>query len=316
MILARIVLDLNRPNSGTSGTGTGILRLLGVAVLATLVLATVASAQEINSYFRTVTIVQTPHTGSINCFGCNVVVKGELDGEIVTIGGNVTVYGKVRKEIVTVGGAVHLKNSAEVDSNVTTIGGDITTEGTVLAPEKAGFTSQRWVHLPGQLGISWRGALALFGFHVVCALLPVLFLRPQRVRNVAAASHRWLISGLLGVAAIVATSFLLNWIDENLHSSDTIEKIVSVIFLAILALGIAGITFAIGELLFPKRFFAALLAGGIILVALELTPYVGFTVMVFGSCWATGAALWSGIGFRGPRSPRSKKAPTILKLTG
>jgi len=33
--------------------------------------------------------------------------------------------------------------------------------------------------------------------------------------------------------------------------------------------------------------------GGILLIALELIPYLGFLVMILGSFWATGAALWS-----------------------
>jgi len=108
-----------------------------------------------------VTVEQGTHQGSINCFGCSVVVKGDLDGEITTIGGDVTVYGKVRKDVVTVGGAIHLKNGAEVDADVVAIGGGITTEGTMTAPGKDAFASFPWMHLPGQMSIGWRGALAL-----------------------------------------------------------------------------------------------------------------------------------------------------------
>jgi len=310
------ILRVSKPNSDTSDTGTGIGCLLGFALLVTLSFAALASAQETSSYLRSVTIEQSPYKGSINCFGCNVVVKGELDGEIVTIGGDVTVYGKVRKDVVAVGGAVHLKNGAEVDKDVVAIGGGITTEGTVLAPEREGFAALRWMHLPGQLSIGWRGVLALLGFHAMCVLLPVLLLRPRRVRNVAVASRRWLITVLLGAMAIAATSLFLDWIDDHLRSSETFETIVSVLFLAVFALGVAGIILTIGERFSPNRLFAALLVGGVLLVALELIPYVGFMVMILGSCWATGAALWGGMGFRGPRSPESKEAPAVLKLIG
>jgi hypothetical protein len=310
--------DADKVNSDTSDTGTLIgclMKLAAHAVFVLFVLTAATVAQEKNSFLRTVTIEENPYTGSVNCFGCSVIVKGELNGEIVTIGGNVTVYGKVRKDIVAVGGAVHLKNGAEVDEDAVAIGGEITTEGVVIAPARDGFASLPWIHFPGQLSVGWRGALALLGFHVVCVLLPVLLLRPRRVRNAALAARRWLITGLLGAAAIAGLSFLLDLIDEHVHPPDTVETVVSVLFLAILALGLAGIILAIGERFFPNRLFVALLAGGVFLVILELLPYAGFVVMILGSCWATGAALWSGMGFRGPHSTENKEVPAVLKLT-
>jgi hypothetical protein len=281
-------------------------------VVAMLVCAKNTFAEE-NRFFRTVTLEQGLHQGSVNCFGCNVVLKGDLDGEIVTIGGDVTVFGAVRRDIVTVGGAIHLRNGAEVDASVVAIGGRVTTEGNVAGPGK--FVSYAWMHLPGQLSIGWRGAVALVGFHAVCILLPVLLLRPWRVRNIASASRRWLITGLVGIGAIVAISFLMDLIDEELNAGDTAALVISTLFLAVVAAGIAGIALAIGERFFRGRLAVALLAGGLLLVVLELVPYLGFLVLVLGSCWATGAAFWSALGFRGPQSPPPRKVRATLKLT-
>jgi hypothetical protein len=145
-------------------------------------------------------------------------------------------------------------------------------------------------------------------------LLPILLLRPSRVQNIVLATRRWLVTGLIGLGTIVAISFLLNVMDEELHVGDTVALAVVVLFLAVLAAGIAGVTLAVGERFFPRGIAAALCIGGILLVVLELIPYLGFVVMVLGACWATGSALWSGLGFRGPQSPASKEAPA-LKLT-
>lgn len=289
-------------------------KLAFLAAFLMLVFLNSARAEE-NKFFRTATFEQGMHQVSLNCFGCSVVVKGDLDGEIITIGGDVTVFGTVHRDIIAVGGAIHLKNGAAVDRDVIAIGGDITTEGSVTAPRKISFVAVPWMHLPGQLNIGWRGAVALLGFHAVCVLLPVLLLRAWRVRNVAAASRRWVVTGLTGVVAIVAISLLLNVLDEELNAGDTAELGVSILFLAVLAAGISGIALAIGERFFPRRIVAALLTGGILLVVFELVPWLGFAVMVLGSCWATGAALWSGIGFRGPQSPTPRRAPATLKLT-
>jgi len=289
------------------------VRLIISTIFALSAFAGSAIAEE-NSYFRTVTVEPGVRTESINCIGCSVIVKGDLDGEIVTVGGDVTILGKVRKDVVTVGGRVRLNKGAEADADIVAIGGMVENEGAVIAPA-AQFTSLPWMHLPGQLSIGWRGIVALLCFHAVSILLPVLTLRPRRIQNVVVASRRWLVTGLVGMGAIFVISFLLDLLDEELHAGDTVELIVSILFLSVLMVGVAGVTFAIGDRFFPGQVLAAFLTGGLLLVALELIPYLGFAVMVSGSCWATGSALWSGIGFRGPQPPMRKKAPAVLKLT-
>lgn len=292
---------------------SGWLRLYALVVFALCLSASKANAEE-NSYFRTVTIDPGVRTESINCIGCSVIVKGELDGEIVTVGGNVTIFGKVRKDVVAVGGRVRLMNGAEADADVVAIGGMVENEGAAVLPH-GGVTSLPWMHLPGQLSIGWRGILVLLGFQAISILLPLLLLRPRRIQNVVVASRRWLVTGLVGMAAIIAISFALDLLDEELHAGDTVELIVTTLFLSVLMVGISGITFAIGDRIFPGKIVAAFLTGGLLLVALELIPYLGFVVMVLGSCWATGSALWSGMGFRGPQPPARQKVATSLKLT-
>ena len=298
---------------GGIGKSNCLMRSVLIAVAMLFLSAGNVIAEE-NSYLHSVTVEQGVHRGSINCFGCSVVVRGDLDGEIVTIGGDVIVYGKVRKDIVTVGGAIHLKSGAEADADVVALGGGITTEGAVTVPGRDALAAFPWMHLPGQLSVGWQGAVALLGFHAVCVLLPILLLRPSRVQNIVLATRRWLVTGLVGMGTIAAISLLLNLLDEQLHFGDSAALVVVVLFLAVLAAGIAGVTLAVGERFLPWSIAAALCIGGILLVILELIPYLGFVVMVFGSCWATGAALWSGLGFRGPQPPASKEAPA-LKLT-
>ncbi len=295
------------PNSAPAGLGC-LAGIVLTCFFAMILGAAAASAQERNSYLRRVTIEPGAQRGSINCFGCSVIVKGDLDGEIVTIGGDVTVYGRVRRDVVAVGGTIRLKNGAEIDSDAVAIGGEIMTEGVILARDREGLVALPWMHLPGQLSIGWRGVVSLLGFHAVCILLPLATLRPRRVRNVAVASHRWLVTGLLGAGFTVALSYLLGWIDDRVRWGDTISTILGTLFLAIFAMGVAGISLAIGDRIFQGRVIAAIFAGGISLVILELIPYLGFVVMILAGSWASGAALWSGMGFRG--TPAAKASPT------
>ncbi len=298
------------PNSAPAGLGC-LAGIVLTCFFAMILGAAAASAQERNSYLRRVTIEPGAQRGSINCFGCSVIVKGDLDGEIVTIGGDVTVYGRVRRDVVAVGGTIRLKNGAEIDSDAVAIGGEIKTEGAILARDREGLVALPWMHLPGQLSIGWRGVVSLLGFHAVCILLPLATLRPRRVRNVAVASHRWLVTGLLGAGFTVALSYLLGWIDDRVRWGDTISTILGTLFLAIFAMGVAGISLAIGDRIFQGRVIAAIFAGGISLVILELIPYLGFVVMILAGSWASGAALWSGMGFRGTLAANDSQTPAV-----
>src|SRR5207244_6142683 len=152
--------------------------------------------------------------------------------------------------------------------------------------------------------------VSLLGFHAVCILLPLATLRPRRVRNVEVASRRWLVTGLLGAGFTVALSYLLGWIDDHVWGA-TISTILAILFLAIFAMGVAGISLAIGDRIFQGRVIAAIFAGGILLVMLELIPYLGFVVMIFAGSWASGAALWSGMGFRGTPAAEDSQTPAL-----
>lgn len=279
-----------------------------------LVLVTRASAAEETHYFRTTTVAEGAQEGSITCLFCDVVVQGEVQGEVVTIWGSVTVSGKVSQDIVAVGGTVHLKNGAEVGKDVVAIGGPITSEGKVVAPGKDEFAALPWFHMPGQRSIGWRGAIALLGFHLVCVLLPTLILRPRAVQRVAKFSQRWFLTSVAGFLFIVIYSYGLNALDEYLHSSDLVEGIFAFLFLSILVIGIAGIAYNLGDRLFSGLLLASLAAGAVILTALELIPYLGLLAMILAASWATGSALWSGLGVRGPRPPKIPGRAEELRL--
>jgi hypothetical protein len=279
-----------------------------------LVLVTPAFAADEAHYFRTTTITEGTREGSITCFFCDVVVRGDVAGDVVTIWGSVTVSGKVRQDIVAVGGMVRLKNGAEADGDVVAIGGSIASEGTVVVPGKEGFASIPWIHMPGQPSVGWRGAVALLGFHLVCVFLPTLILRPRTVQSVAKASHRWFVTSVVGLLFIAIYSYGLGALDAYLHSSDLVEGIFSFVFLAILGIGIAGIAYNIGDRLFPGLLLPSLLAGAVILTVLDLIPYLGLLAMILAASWAAGSALWSGLGFRRAWPPEIPKPSSELKL--
>lgn len=312
-IIALFFGNQNGDEPEDAGARLGCVARFFAFVLLFLALTALAAAEDKTVYFHSVTVEQGLHEGSITCIFCDVVVKGELHGDIVAIWGSVTVYGKARGDIVAVGGAVRVENGAEANHDIVVIGGQISS-ASAAASEKEGHVAFPWVHLPGQRSFGWRGIAGLLGFNVVCALLPTLLLRPRAVRSVAKASRRWFLTSVVGIVFVASYSYGLDALDEYMHASDLVAGIFSVIFLAILGIGIAGITYAMGDRLFPGLLLASLAAGVAILTTLELVPYAGLLVMIVATGWATGSALLSGLGFRGPRPPKSPRTTTDLKL--
>src|SRR5256885_14241298 len=70
----QVKVDLNSAPAGLGCLAAVLLTCFFAMALG----ATAASAQERNSYLRPVTIEPGAQRGSINCFGCSVVVKGDL----------------------------------------------------------------------------------------------------------------------------------------------------------------------------------------------------------------------------------------------
>jgi len=165
-----------------------------------------------------------------------------------------------------------------------------------------------WMHLPGQLSVGWRGV----GESSLDFTPSAFSCRWQRSGRDALGMSR---SPRAGGSLQACSARALRWrchifldgFDRPRplggHAFSNPRHIVS----RNLRDGDSGNQSRIGDRIFQCRVIAAILAGGFLLVMLELIPYLGFLVMILAGSWAIGAALWSGMDSAGHRPPKTRR---------
>lgn len=235
------------------------------------------------------------------------VVDGTVEGNLVVVLGNATVNGTVKGDAVNVGGGLHLGPSAVVEGNAVGVLGGVSREpgaqvhGKVVPfpiPGFEGFSSERLTRWFGEcvllmrplslhVGWVWPIWATFLGLYL---LLTILF--PRAVEATAEV-----------YAERTASSFLLGVLSVPLVALITMLLAITVIgspffIAAVLAgelVGKAALLVQLGRLLgrsvnrsFPP--LVAMLAGGLLMTLLYLTPYLGMLVNTVTNFWAVGAA--------------------------
>ena len=276
-----------------------------------LLVAADANAQEGGrvSYFRTI-IVQGPGTvpGDLTCIFCSVVVaRGGVGGNVVTIGGDIDISGSVGGDAKAVGGMVRVRTGARAGGELFAMGGPVEREPGAHTPEGAEPESYPWIHVPGQRYIGLRGALAVLGLYSTIVSLVTLVLRPRRVQAIeeAITDHPFLV-GLIGLVLCIVFGILLDTTDRLGRWEDAANLSVLGVAGILFAVGTAGVAQAIGELTLPRSNLTSLTTGISALAVLQLIPVLGAVVALFVLVSALGAAVWSGLGFRGGAPPKPR----------
>ncbi len=276
-----------------------------------LLVAADANAQEGGraSYFRTI-IVQGPGTvpGDLTCIFCSVVVaRGGVGGNVVTIGGDIDISGSVGGDAVAVGGMVRVRTGARADGELFAMGGPVETEPGAHTPDGAEPKSYPWIHVPGQRHIGLRGGLVILGLYSIIVSLVTLVLRPRRVQAIeeAITDHPFWV-GLIGLVLCIVFGVLLDSTDRLGRWEDAADLSVLGVAGILFAVGTAGVAQAIGELTLPRSNLTSLTTGISALAVLQLIPVLGAVVALFVLVSALGAAVWSGLGFRGGAPPKPR----------
>ena len=235
------------------------------------------------------------------------VVDGTVEGNLVVVLGNATVNGTVKGDAVNVGGGLHLGSSAVVEGDAVGVLGGVFREpgaqvhGKVVPvpiPGFEGFSSERLTRWFGEcvllmrplslhVGWVWPIWATFLGLYL---LLTILF--PRAVEATADV-----------YAERTASSFLMGVLSVPLVALITMLLAITVIgspffIAAVLAgelVGKAALLFQLGRLLgrsvnrsFPP--LVAVLAGGLLMTLLYLTPFLGMLVNTVTNFWAVGAA--------------------------
>ena len=234
------------------------------------------------------------------------VVDGTVEGDLVVVLGNATVNGTVKGDAVNIGGGLHLGPTAVVEGDAVGVLGGVSREPgaqihgktvPIPIPGFEGFNSERLTRWFGEcvilmrplsLRVGWVWPIwgAFLGFYL---LLTILFPRAvEATANVYA--ERTASSFLMGVLSVPLVALIALLLSFILMSPFFIAAV-----LAGELIGKAALLFQLGRLLgrsanrtLPP--LLAVMAGGLLMTLLYLTPFLGMLVHTVTNFWAVGAA--------------------------
>ena len=124
----------------------------------------------------------------VQCFLCNVHVRGHVTGDIVTFGGSIFVDGRVDGDTVAFGGWIESNSNSKIFGDAVAIGGYISRqENSVIVGDSK---SMPYVLIPGQYRPTLLGSIALACINVLFVALGYLFVRAKRAETFARAIER------------------------------------------------------------------------------------------------------------------------------
>ena len=224
-------------------------------------------------FFHDITVGPNGTANVVQCFGCNVHIRGHVTGDVLTIGGYVTQTG----------------------------GGKIDRES----------VSTPYAIVPGQYRPTAPGIAFLIVTNLVCVGLACLLLRENRVNNTGWTiwnrTNMVLITGI--VALFIAWGF--ETLGEHLGRAEVPANTLLILILGVLgSAGATGLGRLVAGVAFPGfKAVPGTLAGIFALSMLEVIPLLGFFVFVIGLLFALGAAIVSGFGARAVPSPEEQAHP-------
>jgi hypothetical protein len=248
---------------------------------------------------RNIVIGTSETVADVECFACNVRVRGHVTGDVVAIGGSIYVEGLVDGDIVVVGGRIDVRSIGKVDGDAVAVGGYVQSEPAgVIQGDRI---SVPYLLIPGQYRPTILGGLALAGLNLLLVAIAFGVLRLRRVDNISQAiQHRMPFSLLVGMVALFVFIVLFVLCGRLGRAADWVELGLLIPFVLMAASGAAGLGLRVAKIAFPlTRGIGTTPVAIIVLTLLELVPLLGFVVCCVGLLVSLGAPLISGFGSRG-----------------
>jgi hypothetical protein len=248
--------------------------------------------------FHDIVIEPNETANVVQCFGCNVYVRGHVTGDVVTGGGSIYISGPVDGVAFAFGGHVEVRSGGELHGDAVAIGGYVVATSGGKIDRHA--VSTPYAIIPGQYRPTALGIGLLVVVNLVCIALAGALLRSKRVDNTAWTI--WNRKNMVLVTGVVA--LLIAWGFETLGehlgpAENTAYVLLALVMIAIGSAGATGLGRFVGGVAFPRlASLRATLAGIFVLTMLEVIPLFGFFVFTIGLLIAFGAAIVSGFGAR------------------
>jgi hypothetical protein len=277
-------------------------RILAISLLLAYAIPAAASAaaprnpQDRTQFFQDVIVEANDTANVVQCFGCNVYVRGHVTGDIIAGGGSIYISGPVDGDVAAIGGHIRANSGGELRGKALAIGGYVTSSGDGKFDRNP--LAFPYAIVPGQYRPTPRGMIILTVVNLFCIALACAILRAKRVDNTA-----WTIWNrknmvlLMGIAALfIAWGF--ESMGEHLGpAEDAADMFLGFVIIVVGTAGATGLGRLIGGVAFPGLpSIRATLAGIFALTMLEIVPILGFFVFTIGLMIAVGAAIVSGFG--------------------
>ena len=260
-------------------------------------------------FFHDINIGPNGTANVVQCFGCNVHIRGHVTGDVLTIGGSIYISGLVDGNAVAMGGHIESQSSGELRGHAAAIGGYVTQTGGGKIDRES--VSTPYAIVPGQYRPTALGIAFLIVTNLVCVGLACLLLREKRVNNTGWTiwnrTNMVLVTGV--VALFIAWGF--ETLGEHLGRAEVPANTLLVVILGVVgSAGATGLGRLVAGIAFPGfKAVPGTLAGIFALSMLEVIPLLGFFVFVIGLLFALGAAIVSGFGARAVPSPEEEAHP-------
>jgi hypothetical protein len=234
----------------------------------------------------------------VQCFGCNVYVRGHVTGDVLTGGGSIYISGLVDGNALAVGGHIESRSGGELRGHAAAIGGYVTQTGGGKIDRES--VSTPYAIVPGQYRPTAIGIGFVVLTNLICIGIACLLLREKRINNTGwTIWNRTNMVMLTGIIMLfIARGF--ESLGEHLGRAEVPANTLLVLILGVVgAAGGTGLGRLVGGVAFPGlKAVPGTLAGTFALSMLEVIPLLGFFVFVIGWLIALGAAIVSGFGAR------------------
>ena len=281
-------------------------RMLAVPILLMCTAQAMAQGfapQDRTRVLRNIVIGTSETALDVECFACNVRVRGHVTGDIAVFGGNITVEGLVDGDAAAVGGRVEVRSRGKIIGDAAAIGGYVKAD--VESAIQGDKVSAPYILIPGQYRPTILGSLALAALNLLFVAIAFAVLQQRRVENISqvvrSRIRRVLIHGIIALPVFFGLFLLC---DQLGRAADPAELSVLILFVLIASAGGAGLGSSVAKIAFPEvKGIRGTLVGIFALTLVELAPLLGFFVFSVGLLLSLGAALLSRFGARGAPMP-------------
>jgi hypothetical protein len=290
--------------------------LISILCVSTLAQTRIPPNHDRLKALRSIVIESGDTASDVQCFLCNVHVRGHVTGDVVTFGGSIFVDGRVDGDAVAFGGRIESNSNSKIFGDAVAIGGYISRQENSAIVGKS--KSMPYVLIPGQYRPTLLGSLALAAINLFFVAVGYLLVRAKRAETFARAIEHRPTSVFFAGILLLLIFYGLDWLTGYFGRMESLsDAVLLIVFLAIAAAGATGLGYWVARVVFPETSGIWAAIGGVLALSLlELVPLLGLLVFAVGLTISVGASAATRFGSREvslPKHPAQELDPQSVR---